>query len=109
MAAVAGAIAGFALTALQQFSTVPLIRQAEVFEAKAATPAASERRSGDTASADEWPAAGLERLLYTALANIVGATFLYQCGGHELPVLGAARSVRRVHALADDYERKLTA
>jgi predicted cobalt transporter CbtA len=51
VAAVAGAVAGFALTALQQLSTVPLIRQAETYEAKTAPPQdATEAHDRDATS-----------------------------------------------------------
>ena len=76
VAAVAGTVAGFALTALQHLSTVPLIRQAETVEAKTAPPQdASETRDQDATSpnVNGWPADGLERVIYTALANVVGA------------------------------------
>jgi cobalt transporter subunit CbtA len=79
VAAVAGAIAGFALTALQHLSTVPLIRQAETYEAKTPpTQGATEARDQDATSAHVhgWPADGVERIIYTALANIVGAVGL---------------------------------
>jgi predicted cobalt transporter CbtA len=59
VAAVAGAIAGFALTALQHLSTVPLIRQAETYEAKTPpTQGATEARDQDATSAHVhgWPA-----------------------------------------------------
>jgi cobalt transporter subunit CbtA len=76
VAAVAGAVAGLTLTALQQLSTVPLIRQAEIYEAKVLTTAgATEAHQHDVAgpAAHGWPAAGLERLIFTALANVAGA------------------------------------
>ena len=72
VAAVAGAVAGFALTALQHLSTIPLIRQAETYEVKPApTQDATEAHHQDS-----WPGDGLERIIYTALANIVGAVGL---------------------------------
>src|SRR5215470_14771624 len=70
VAAVAGAIAGLTLTAIQYVSTVPLILKAETFEAKA-VPAL-----GATAKHDHkglLPADGLERFANTTLANVLGA------------------------------------
>jgi cobalt transporter subunit CbtA len=71
VAAIAGAVAGIALTALQQVRTVPLILKAETFETKAtpAPGAATPAHKHETWS----PGEGFERFAYTALANIVGA------------------------------------
>src|ERR687887_1164657 len=79
VAAVAGAIAGLALTAIQHASTVPLILKAETFEAKAA-PAHAAHDHGAAGTHDHgdhqhegWsPADGVERIAYTTLANVVG-------------------------------------
>jgi cobalt transporter subunit CbtA len=82
IAAVAGLVAGLAMTAMQSFATVPLIIQAESFEGAAHSHA--HGYGGDAASApadhshgeDEasWaPADGFERLFYTGLANVVTA------------------------------------
>jgi cobalt transporter subunit CbtA len=91
VAALAGLVAGMVLTALQIFSTVPLILQAEVYEkageaqsgkAQAAAPATQDMSTMATApdaaanghDHDEqvWePADGLERYSFTALANLV--------------------------------------
>jgi cobalt transporter subunit CbtA len=92
VAALAGLVAGVVLTALQIFSTVPLIHQAEVYEkageaqeqkAPDTTTPATQNMSTmamapDTAASghdhDEqaWePADGLERYSFTALANLV--------------------------------------
>ena len=84
-AAIAGLFAGLIMTALQTYATVPLILQAETFEAAgmsdhghgaAARPAAEEPASEPAAaghhSAEAWsPADGFERFAFTALANIV--------------------------------------
>jgi cobalt transporter subunit CbtA len=73
VAAVAGAAAGLALTAIQHISTVPLILKAETFEAKP-TPAHDAAGAHDH---EGWsPADGFERIAYTMLANVVGATGL---------------------------------
>lgn len=70
VAAMAGAIAGLALTAIQYVSTVPLIQKAETFEAKTA-PAPDVGVAHDHKS---WsPADGFERFAYSTLANVVGA------------------------------------
>jgi cobalt transporter subunit CbtA len=68
VAAVAGAIAGLALTAIQYVSTTPLILRAETFEAKA-VPAPGAVHTHDHKS---WSPDGLERFGYTTLANLVG-------------------------------------
>src|SRR6185436_9812666 len=77
VAALAGAIAGLGMTVAQQLTTVPLILKAEIYE-QSATPA---HEQGDAVAAqpgahehgDEgWsPADGIERTLFSALANIV--------------------------------------
>ena len=71
IAALAGLVAGLAMTGLQAAFTVPLILQAEVFEGAAehghdaAAPAHEHEEEG-------WsPADGAERLAFTALANVV--------------------------------------
>lgn len=74
LAAIAGLFAGIAMTGLQTFFTVPLILEAETYEAGASAAhgheheAASEHHHGEEAWA---PADGAERTIYTALANIV--------------------------------------
>lgn len=86
LAAIAGLFAGLVMTALQVYSTVPLILQAETFETAApeahdhGTDAASGHShdaatpADDHHGADAWaPADGFERTAYTALANIVTA------------------------------------
>lgn len=71
VAAVAGAVAGLVLTALQQASTVPLILKAETYEAKAAPPAGVGATHDH--GAESWaPAGGVERIAYTTLANVAG-------------------------------------
>jgi cobalt transporter subunit CbtA len=76
VAAVAGALAGMAMTVAQQLTTVPLILKAEVYEEHGAAPPAHDH--GDAVahshSHDEegWaPANGFERTAFSALANIV--------------------------------------
>src|SRR6185312_15945298 len=77
VAAIAGAVAGLAMTVAQQLTTVPLILKAEVYEEHGATPAAHNH--GDAAQApvhqhDEegWsPANGFERTAFSTLANIL--------------------------------------
>jgi len=83
-AALAGLVAGVAVTLLHQFGTVALILQAEVYEkaAEAAVPAASETTAAAATEADmqamsehaghEWePADGFERTAFTLLADII--------------------------------------
>lgn len=82
-ALLAGLIAGLLATGLQQATTALLIQQAEQVEAAGARPA-DHHKAGPAApgsharddshgdSADAWtPADGIERLLFTALANII--------------------------------------
>jgi len=70
----AGAIAGLGLTALQQVTTSPLIYKAETFE-KAATPSGpGHADTGHIQRGESWaPTEGLERIGYTALANVIVA------------------------------------
>lgn len=81
-ALLAGFLAGLLTSALQAVTTVPLILHAETFEAgaapaphdhgTAATPGHSHSHGDEPAS---WaPADGIERTVYTTIANIVGAT-----------------------------------
>lgn len=77
-AAIAGLFAGLVLAALQSFSTVPLILQAETFEASAPQHDHDHKHGGDETAAsghhdeDSWaPADGAERLGYTVVTNIV--------------------------------------
>ncbi|WP_274424625.1 CbtA family protein [Chelativorans sp. YIM 93263] len=80
LAAIAGLFAGIAMTGLQTFFTVPLILEAETYEAgaNAAHGHAHEHGHEDAAASghhhneDAWaPADGAERTIYTALANVV--------------------------------------
>ncbi|MCG5237549.1 CbtA family protein [Xanthobacter oligotrophicus] len=96
-AALSGLLAGLLMTGLQHAATTPLILKAETYEEAAAVPAAQDHGSHDHGShdhgtvdqaaaaphdhadaghdhGDAWvPSDGAERLLYTALANVVGA------------------------------------
>ena len=75
VAAIAGALAGVAMTVAQQLTTVPLILKAEVYEEHGAAP--PTHYHGDAAlshSHDEegWaPANGFERTAFSALGNIL--------------------------------------
>lgn len=79
IAALAGLVAGLAMTAMQFAGTVPLILKAETFEA--AEPAHDHATTPNAAVAphahdkeEAWaPADGFERSAYTALANVVTA------------------------------------
>ncbi len=74
-AAIAGLFAGLFLAALQSFATVPLILQAETFEASAPDNGGHAQPDEGNVESDEeetWaPADGAERIGYTVLANIV--------------------------------------
>jgi len=64
-AAAAGALAGLLLSGLDFLGTVPLIHQAETYEAAAAV-------TGEAHAAHSWaPADGIERNAYTVLANLL--------------------------------------
>lgn len=76
IAVLAGFAAGVVMTGLQAFFTVPLILEAETFESAGAAVVPDEY--ADTAKdgydAEAWaPTDGLERMAFTALANIVTA------------------------------------
>jgi len=78
VSALAGLIAGLAMTAMQYAGTVPLILKAEVYETAEPAPAAAHSHDGAVAPHvhDEaaWsPADGFQRSAFTALANIVTA------------------------------------
>jgi cobalt transporter subunit CbtA len=71
VAAIVGFVSGLAMTGLQYAGTVPLILQAETYEHAATdTPPAAH----DHAAAMAWsPADGLERFVFTAIANVLSA------------------------------------
>ncbi len=74
LAAVAGLLAGIVMTGLQLAFTVPLILEAETFEnaMPAEEPAATDEAAAADHEDEAWaPADGIERTVYTALANIV--------------------------------------
>lgn len=85
VAALAGIAAGVVMTLMQFFATVPLILQAETFEAAApaaeaahdhGTPAPTALAAADDHAhgEDEWaPADGFQRMSLTAVANLVTA------------------------------------
>lgn len=77
-AVITGLLSGLLLTVMQQFSTVPLILQAEVYEKSGAAPAHTHDAPAAGASAaaphqhaeEAWePADGFERFIYTAGAD----------------------------------------
>lgn len=79
-AVLAGLLAGLLTSALQAVTTTPLILHAETFEAGEA-PAAHDHGTAAAAGhshshgEDAWaPGDGIERTVYTTMANIVGAT-----------------------------------
>jgi cobalt transporter subunit CbtA len=80
VAAIAGVLAGLGMTVGQQFTTVPLILKAEIYEGEGgASPAHDHGDAGAQSAAHEhehgegsWqPADGFERTAFTLLANIV--------------------------------------
>ena len=87
-ACLAGLVAGIALTGIQRLQVVPIILEAETYEA--AEPGATTRAHADGASHehDGWsPEDGLERTFWTGVANVgMGIGFAL--------LLGAAFSLR---------------
>ena len=85
-ALLAGFLAGLAITLLQPFTTTPLILQAEAYEHAASAPASGTPHAHDHAQGEDsgWkPSGGMERLVFTALANAiagVGFGFLLVAG-----------------------------
>lgn len=70
--ALAGLIVGSVVTVAQQFGTVPLILNAEVYEQAEVGAAATAAEHEHDRAAEAWePADGLERNAFTALFNIV--------------------------------------
>ncbi len=80
-AAVAGLFAGLVLSALQSFATIPLIYQAETYEALAPEDGHNHGHTEDAAAGgghdhdgEGWaPEDGAERMAYTVLTNVVTA------------------------------------
>lgn len=75
LAALAGLIAGTVMTGLQSFFTVPLILEAETYETAApAHDHGAAAGAAHTHDEEGWvPSDGLERMAFTALANVVTA------------------------------------
>jgi cobalt transporter subunit CbtA len=76
ISALAGLVAGLAMTGLQYLSTVPLILQAETYENAGAGASHDHAETAHAHDHDEegWaPADGFERSAFTALANVVTA------------------------------------
>jgi predicted cobalt transporter CbtA len=80
LAAVVGLITGLGMTLAQEFTTVPLILKAEVFEqaeeAKAPPAPAHEEAAGaaEHEHAEGWaPQDGFERTAFTLAANVITA------------------------------------
>jgi cobalt transporter subunit CbtA len=75
IAALAGLVAGLAMTGMQYAGTVPLILKSEIFETAAPAHDHGTHASGAAAHEHEevgWaPADGFERSVYTALGNVV--------------------------------------
>ncbi len=81
VAALAGLVAGIAMAAMQAYATVPLILQAETYEAAgsghdhgSAGQAHDADATAEHSHGEGWaPADGFERFFYTSMANIVTA------------------------------------
>lgn len=88
VAVLAGLLAGLFVTALHQAGTVPVILKAETYEQAAAAAAPHDHGAGAAHAHDHEAAAweprdGLERIGYTALADIltaIGFALLLACG-----------------------------
>lgn len=79
VALAAGMVAGLVLTAVQHFTTIPLILAAEKFEAAMPAPSGSAATAGHHGHGHEStapPEGGFKRLLQTGLANVVMGTGL---------------------------------
>lgn len=73
-AALAGLVAGLFVTALQAAGVIPLILEAETYEAAAATGHGTGEAVPHDHADEGWsPAEGGERLFYTAVANVLTA------------------------------------
>lgn len=71
----AGLLAGLLTSGLQALTTTPLILQAETFESAAPAVPHDHGTAAHDHDGDAWaPADGVERTLYTTVANVVGAT-----------------------------------
>jgi cobalt transporter subunit CbtA len=74
VAALAGLVAGLAMTAMQYFATTPLILEAEVYEEMAEAAHHHDEDEAHGHAHEGWmPEDGIEREFYTGLANIVAA------------------------------------
>jgi len=76
IAALSGLVAGLAMTAMQAFATVPLILAAEAYEGAAEAHAHAPGTAAHGHDEGWAPEEGFERLLFTALANIVAGVGL---------------------------------
>ena len=79
-AVLSGLAAGLAMSAVQQWRVAPLILAAEVYETEAPEDAAAAEHSHEAGAPahehdeDAWaPQDGAERIVYTVLANVLGA------------------------------------
>lgn len=87
-ACLAGLVAGVLLTGIQQLQVAPIILEAETYEAANPAVATHAHADGSSHQHDDWsPAGGLERTLWTGVANVGMAI------GFAL-LLGAAFSMR---------------
>lgn len=73
-ALIAGTLAGLAFSAIQHFTTVPLIMQAETYEVAEPAPAEDHAAAGHVHEAEDWgPEDGFQRIAFTTLANIISS------------------------------------
>ncbi|HEX5630578.1 MAG TPA: CbtA family protein [Acidimicrobiia bacterium] len=98
-----GVLAGLALSALQFWQVVPIIRGAEVYENAPASPPTGHEAThshahahpGDDHSGEDWkPAEGAERIGYTLVSNMLTAV------GFALVVLAAMVAFLRLNPAA---------
>jgi len=75
-----GLVAGLLITAVQQFTVIPMILEAEAYETAAPSEQVAEKAAGghvhveEAAAEEAWaPQDGTERTLYTAFTNVLGA------------------------------------
>ncbi|MBC8267222.1 MAG: CbtA family protein [Rhodospirillaceae bacterium] len=93
----AGLLSAILITALQSVTIIPLIHEAETFEVAAPTHDHTATTEHDHSESEWMPAEGMERMLYTLLANFgaaVGFSLLLIAGlTFDLPSLSARRGV----------------
>jgi len=94
-ALMAGVVAGLFAAGAQRIKLIPLIQEAEIYEAAGEAQAAHEHAGTTTAMAEREPQEGLERIAYTVLADILAGI------GFALVLAGAVACAGRVGHTVD--------